>query len=136
MPRGLSGRLALSQQPVGLAQLADHLLGGVPASLHRVVLLAHDHGRIGLSQAPDRTPGIRPDEPRSSAGARSAPTALLHLREAAVTPPLSPSCISNAESPSGGAAAIRARQQRWWTPRAVRSSPSPVVRIDSSTSSA
>jgi hypothetical protein len=35
----------------------------VPASLQRVVLLAH-HGRVELSQAPDRTQGVTPD-PRS-----------------------------------------------------------------------
>jgi hypothetical protein len=37
---------ALSEQPVGLSKLADDLLGGVAASLHRVLLPI---GAIGLS---------------------------------------------------------------------------------------
>src|SRR5205823_7246602 len=56
----LGDRLALAEHPVRLAQLADDLLGRVPASLHRESLLAHDRGREELSQAPDRTYGVTP----------------------------------------------------------------------------
>jgi putative transposase len=42
----------------------------VPASLHRIVLLAHHHGRIGLSQAPDRTYGVTPKRPDPAKGAQ------------------------------------------------------------------
>src|SRR5207244_11543060 len=55
----LGDRLALAEHPVRLAQLADDLLGRLPASLHPESLLAHDRGRDELSQARDRTSGVR-----------------------------------------------------------------------------
>ena len=55
------GDARLAEQPIGLAQLADHLLRRVPASLHRDrSFLAHDRGRVELSQGSDRTQGVRP----------------------------------------------------------------------------
>jgi hypothetical protein len=56
----LRNRPAVAQQPIGLPQLADHLLRRVPASLHQSSFLAHDHGREKLSQGSDRTQGVRP----------------------------------------------------------------------------
>src|SRR4051794_40825670 len=57
----LRDRLAVAEQPLGLPQLADHLLRRVPASLHvSQSFLAHDRGRVELSQASDRTYGATP----------------------------------------------------------------------------
>src|SRR5438552_3543819 len=57
----LGDRATFAEHPLGLAQLADDLLRRVPASLHvSRSFLAHDRGRIGLSQAPDRTHGVGP----------------------------------------------------------------------------
>ena len=57
----LGDRAALPEHPIGLVQLADHLLRRVPASLHVSSFLAHDQGRLELSQAPDRTQGVTPN---------------------------------------------------------------------------
>jgi hypothetical protein len=43
------------QQPVGLAQLADDLLWGVAASLHRVLLPV---GAVGLTYQVDQSQGV------------------------------------------------------------------------------
>src|SRR5205807_229090 len=48
-------RLAFGEHPLCLAQLANDLLGRVPASLHLSSFLVHHRGRVELSQAPDRT---------------------------------------------------------------------------------
>src|ERR1019366_4077666 len=58
--RRLRDHLPLADQPLGLPQLADHLLRRVPASLHQSSFLAHSPGREKLSYRSDRTQGVRP----------------------------------------------------------------------------
>jgi len=65
--RDLGDRLALGEHQLGLAQLADDLIGGVALCLHRLsFLLAHCRGRKELSDGSDRSQGCRPPRPKSS----------------------------------------------------------------------
>src|ERR1035437_1353692 len=56
------GGSPLPEQPLGLPQLANHLLRRVPASLQQSSFLAHSHRREKRSQGSDRTQGVRPSK--------------------------------------------------------------------------